>query len=302
MNLLQLTRHKKQGLRVRLKHRPRASPNTTPGSGSHQAGSASGKESPADFLRAASADQAPADKPSSSVETSYGKLLRPPHPEGGEGQASSISHPIRTSSPAAPPRPFDGPPADKLNKLVDDVDPYPNERLPSVETHNIADSGLNKYPEKSDEGGAPDNVRKHVPGSVPTDNERLTEHPDYSDYKQRRQEQTLSHFSSVMLYHARKEKTNPTEVQYGYLHDGNSMKLYSSANSLNGQKWLEENSSGDTLLKRVKDAAKQDENPDVKRHALKLLFFEDNQKARRDEIDKDPDLSKEDKAKLHANL
>jgi hypothetical protein len=275
---------------------------TASGSDSAQA-AASGNESSADFLRAASADHAPGEEPSSSVETSYGKLQHPPHPDGGGNQPSSISHPIRTSSPAEQPPFFDGPSRDELNKLVDSADPYPDKR-PSVEEHNIANSGLRQYPANSAEGGTPGNVRKHTPGNIPADDTRLADHPEYADYKQRRQEQILSHFSSVMLYRANQErpKTNAVEVQYGYLNDGNDAKLYSSANSLKGQQWLKENSSGDKLLEHVRAAAKQDDDPDVKRHALKLLFFKENQEARKNEIDSDPKLSKEDKAKLHANL
>jgi hypothetical protein len=279
-------------------------PKTTPEGGSpHTA--ASGEESSAEFLKAASADQADAGEPGSSAETSYGKLLRPPHPGDKADQPSSISHPIRTSSPAEAPPPFDGPPADKLNKLVDGADPYPNER-PEVEPHNIANSGLKKYGPNDDDSGTPDNVHQEEgnPGHTPVDAARLTTHPDHADYKQRRQEQILSHFSSVMLYRRNETGGNPkeVEVQYGYLHDGDKLKLYSSANSYKGQEWLKKNSEGDTLLNHVKAAAQQNENPDVKRHALKLLFFEDNQKARRDEIDKDPKLSPADKAKMHADL
>jgi len=92
-------------------------------------------------------------------------------------------------------------------------------------------------------------VQEGSPGFIPTDGERRTTHPDYADYKQRRPEQTLSHFSSVMLYHANKAKTNPTEVQYGYLHDkNNNLKLlYSSANSYKGQQWLKENSTAASI-------------------------------------------------------
>lgn len=276
--------------------------------GAPHAEASSANESSAEFLKGASADQAESGGANNSGAVSPGFLQRPPHPGREQDQTSNIGHPIRPSSEATKPQAFEGPSKEKLQEFIDGADPYPNQR-PSVVEHDIANTGLKLYdPKNSHDSGTPSNVhqKEDNPGFTPTDGERLTTHPDYADYKQRRPEQTLSHFSSVMLYHANKAKTNPTEVQYGYLRDGNNennnLKLYSSANSYRGQQWLKENSSGDKLLQKVKEAAAQDENPDVKRHALKLLNFQENQQARRNEVKNDPNLSEKDKKNQLSDL
>ncbi|WP_157466960.1 hypothetical protein [Edaphobacter aggregans] len=271
--------------------------------GAPHAEASSANESSAEFLKGVSADQAESGRANNSGAVGLGSLQRPPHPGGEQVQTSNIDHPIRPSSEATKPQAFEGPPKEQLQEFIDGADPYPSQR-PSVVEHDIANTGLKLYdPKNSHDSGTPSNVREGSPGFIPTDEKRLTTHPDYADYKQRRPEQTLSHFSSVMLYHANKAKTNPTEVQYGYLRDGNNnLKLYSSANSYRGQQWLKENSSVDKLLQNVKEAAAQDENPDVKRHALKLLNFQENQQARRNDVKNDPNLSKEDKKKQLSEL
>jgi hypothetical protein len=227
--------------------------------------------------------------------TSEGPLGLPSVPGQAEAAPSNITHPIRPSIAAPKPEASSGPSEEALNKFVDGADPYPNQR-PSVQSHDVESTGLKAHNEEGKD--SMEGMKKGMPGHIPEDEGKLTEHPDYADYSQRRPEQTLSHFSSVMLYHSQNAGTLPVEIQYGSLRQSDgSMKLYSSSNSYAGQQWLKNNSSGDNLLGLVKSAAKQTDDPEVQRHALKLLNFGENQEARKQSIESNPKLSREDKDK-----
>ncbi len=262
-------------------------PENAPSAGEAHAASASN-----DNLRGIASDF------SSSADfgtTSEGSLGLPSVPGQAEAAPSNITHPIRPSIAAPKPEASNGPSEEEINKFVDGADPFPNQR-PTVESHDIADTGLKAHNEEGKD--SMEGMKQGMPGHIPDDEGKLTEHPEYADYSQRRPEQTLSHFSSVMLYHSQKAGTDPVEIQYGSLRQSDgSMKLYSSANSYAAQQWLKTNSSGDNLLGLVKSAAKQNENPEVQRHALKLLNFDQNQDARKQSIESNPKLSREDKDK-----
>src|SRR5580698_4579577 len=221
--------------------------------------------------------------------TSEGPLGLPSIPGQTEAAPSNITHPIRPSIAAPKPEASNGLSEEAINKFVDGADPYPNQR-PSVQSHDVESTGLKAHNEEGKD--SMEGMKQGMPGHIPDDEGKLTEHPEYADYSQRRPEQTLSHFSSVMLYHSQKAGTDPVEIQYGSLRQSDgSMKLYSSANSYAAQQWLKTNSSGDNLLGLVKSAAKQNENPEVQRHALKLLNFGENQEARKQSIESNPKLS-----------
>ena len=64
---------------------------------------------------------------------------------------------------------FDGPPKDKLDKLVDGTDPYPDKPRPHVEEHDIANSGLRRYGSKDDDSGTRDKLKPGRTGMIPTD-------------------------------------------------------------------------------------------------------------------------------------
>jgi hypothetical protein len=240
----------------------------------------------------------------SKLAGDYAPLGQPSIPETpAQGGPSSIQQPIRPSFAATKPDEVSSLSETELNKFVEKANPYPGAEPPKVNPLDIKGSGLKTH--SYDNNQSLDKTTQAGMGRIPENKEQQSNHPDFADYTQRRPEQTLMHFSSVMLYQSKygasKTESDPVEVQYGYLKTSDGMKLYSSANTHEGQKWLKDNSGGDQLMEHVKAAARQNDNPEVKRHALKLLSFPENQQARRDAIDKS-DLTPDDKTKLKDDL
>lgn len=211
----------------------------------------------------------------------------------------ALNQPTRTSIPVTPNKDYRDPSYPKnLNDLIDNHSPYKADAKTKVEDVQI---DLGKY-EGVEDGNNFDYLGGgNQGGRFPRDTNMQTTLPDTADYRQRRPEQLLSHMSSVMKWAGEKDGAGPTEVQFGYVQGSDGkMRIYSSTNDRRSQEWL-----GNALkdpLTHVKAAAKQNENPDVKRNALKLLYFQENQRSRRSENETAPGRSASDKGKINSDL
>lgn len=227
---------------------------------------------------------------------------RPPDPKTAHTQSASssleLSQPTRTSLPANPYWDRDASYPESLNHLIDEASPYGPGARTKVQEVKI---NLQKHAGVEDGNNFDYLGGGNQGGRVPKDANMQTSLPDTADYTQRRPEQLLSHMSSVMKWAGEKDGADPTEVQFGYVQgrDG-KVRLYSSTNDSRSQEWL-----GNALkdpLTHVKAAAKQNENQDVKRNALKLLYFQENQGSRRSENNNAPGRSASDKQKINSDL
>jgi len=129
-------------------------------------------------------------------------------------------------------------------------------------------------------------------GRYPEDEAHQHELPEVADYTERRPEQVLSQISEVMLHSAQAAGKEPVETQFGYgrRDDRSPLDLYASTNNKATQELLLEHMKDP--VSHVKAAAKNKDNPQLQKMALKLLFFEEHKQARLKEIENHPDREK----------
>jgi hypothetical protein len=246
-------------------------------------------------------------------------LKRPPNPStrdaansGQPAVTANSSQPAATTNSGQPPT-NGHPPSliQRTNRLIAATpdpaqnNPYPKNLADLVNAKSLYNSAkpdepqvvkikLGKYKGMNRDQNFPDLKGGNQGGLAPVGNR--VDKPETADYTERRPEQLLSHISAVMMHQAREAGLNPTEVQFGYVHNttNGDVKIYSSTNDRKSQDWL--NKALADPLKYVKAAATQNGDKDVQRNALKLLFFDESQKHRRGEnlkiADTDPERSK----------
>jgi hypothetical protein len=231
-------------------------------------------------------------------------LRNPPNRSDALGQISTLTQRLNTSVEAAPDKGRGKYPSN-LGQLVDGKSLYGGQK-PSVNSSTVPLRNYQLQPNKSDDdkkfldrfsgskqGGL---VPKKAIKAGKTGDDLV---PETANYQERRPEQLLSHMSSVMKWSAEQNGKDPVEVQFGYAPTPNGPKIYSSTNNRESQDWLSQALSDP--LSHVKNAAKNSQDPDVKRNANKLLFFDENQAARRQQLGSSS-LSPEKKQKLSDDL
>jgi Domain of unknown function (DUF4157) len=110
--------------------------------------------------------------------------------------------------------------------------------------------------------------------------------PTTADYSRRRANQMLSQLGEVMLSAAGRNEQEPVEVQFGYgVLDNGSIEVLASTNNKKSQLWLQRALKDPFTY--VAAEALSGTAEDVQRVALKILFPDEQAKARRAELDPD---------------
>jgi hypothetical protein len=230
-------------------------------------------------------------------------LRNPPTGSNALGEVSTLKQRLNISIKADPDK-GRGEYPDNLDELVAGRVLYegakPSVNISTVDLRNYKlQPGKSEDDKKFAESLSGGNQGGRIPNTVADDRRAGNFVPKTADYRERRPEQILSHVSSVMKWSAEEHDQNPVEVQFGYAPTPNGSKIYSSTNNKGSQDWLA--GALNDPLRHVKDAAKQNDDPDVKRNANKLLFFAENQAKRRQELESSS-LSPEQKEKQRADL
>jgi hypothetical protein len=212
-----------------------------------------------------------------------------------------LLQPVRTSVPGHAPSPFSAPP--DLAQLVQGVQPPPLSTPGLVTVPHMRKFPDQKQIKSADGGAVIRGGNQHGKNAFPHNHKKNKENPfatsvpPYADYTERRPDQMLADLSDIMLADIGVEEA--TEVEFGYGMRANDvadrnfggLDLFASTNNPSSQAKLQERLANPmAIIKRFAMMEPKDESEqNLQQVALKLLFHEEQDAARRQAIQGHPE-------------